>query len=100
MKYYLYILKTVDNTLYCGIAKDVLAKFKEEVQTYDFNNEEEIHDKLGELRTYFKEQKGYKPKETMWAIRSALTGRTRGADMVATIQVLGKDEVLKRLNSI
>ena len=29
MKYYLYILKTVDNTLYCGIAKDVLARFKE-----------------------------------------------------------------------
>ena len=29
MKYYLYILKTVDNTLYCGIAKDVIARFKE-----------------------------------------------------------------------
>ena len=29
MKYYLYILKTVDNTLYCGIAKDVLARFEE-----------------------------------------------------------------------
>ena len=29
MKYYLYILKTVDNTLYCGIAKDVLARFNE-----------------------------------------------------------------------
>ena len=29
MKYYLYILKTVDNTLYCGIARDVLARFVE-----------------------------------------------------------------------
>ena len=29
MKYYLYILKTVDNTLYCGIARDVLVRFKE-----------------------------------------------------------------------
>ena len=29
MKYYLYILKTLDNTLYCGIAKDVLARFNE-----------------------------------------------------------------------
>ena len=29
MKYYLYILKTVDNTLYCGIARDVLARFDE-----------------------------------------------------------------------
>ena len=29
MKYYLYILKTLNNTLYCGIAKDVLARFEE-----------------------------------------------------------------------
>ena len=29
MKYYLYILKTLDDTLYCGIARDVLARFKE-----------------------------------------------------------------------
>ena len=29
MKYYLYILKTVDNTLYCGIARDVIARFEE-----------------------------------------------------------------------
>ena len=29
MKYYLYILQTVDNTLYCGIAKDVLKRFEE-----------------------------------------------------------------------
>ena len=29
MTYYLYILKTVDNTLYCGIARDVIARFEE-----------------------------------------------------------------------
>ena len=29
MKYYLYIIKTVDDTLYCGIAKDVLKRFQE-----------------------------------------------------------------------
>ena len=29
MKYYLYIIKTVDNTLYCGIATDVLRRFNE-----------------------------------------------------------------------
>ncbi len=28
MKFYLYILQTLDNTLYCGIAKDVLARFE------------------------------------------------------------------------
>ena len=29
MKYYLYIIQTVSNTLYCGIAKDVLKRFHE-----------------------------------------------------------------------
>ncbi|MBR2069167.1 MAG: glutamate--tRNA ligase [Candidatus Gastranaerophilales bacterium] len=81
------------------IAKNVLPYFKNEVENYDFNNEQEIHDKLADLRTYFKEQFGYKPKETMWAIRAALTGRTRGADMLAIIVLLGKDEVLKRLSN-
>ena len=33
MKYYLYILKTVDNTLYCGIAKDVLKRFDEHLNS-------------------------------------------------------------------
>lgn len=81
------------------IAKKVLPYFKEQVEGYNFEDEEDIHNKLADLRTYFKEQFGYKPKETMWAIRAALTGRTRGADMVAIICLLGKDEVLKRLNN-
>ena len=81
-------------------AKAVLPKFLEEAKTWDFDNHDEIHDKLGELRTFFKENNGFKPKETMWAIRSALTGRTHGADMVATIQILGKDEVVKRLEAL
>ena len=82
------------------IAKVVLAKFKEDVQGYDFENHDDIHDKLADLRTFFKENNGFKPKETMWAIRSALTGRTRGADMVATIQILGKEEIIARLNNL
>ena len=90
----------VEEILKGDVAKLVLPKFKNNVETYDFNNEEDIHDKLADLRTYFKEKHGIKPKETMWAIRSALTGRTRGADMVATIQILGKDEVLKRLEKL
>ena len=82
------------------VARAVLPKFLEELKTWDFDNHEEIHDKLGDIRTFFKEKNGYKPKETMWAIRSALTGRTRGADMVATIQILGKDEIIKRLENL
>ena len=90
----------VEEILKGDVAKIVLPKFRKDVETYDFNNEQDIHDKLGELRTYFKENHGFKPKETMWAIRSALTGRTRGADMVATIQILGKNEVIKRLEKL
>ncbi|MBQ9149934.1 glutamate--tRNA ligase [bacterium] len=82
------------------VAKLVLPKFLEELKTWDFDNHDEIHDKLGDIRTFFKENNGFKPKETMWAIRSALTGRTRGADMVATIQILGKDEVIKRVEKL
>ncbi len=100
-----YFFETPDYTevkdiLESDLSKDVLNKFKEEIVDYDFENEQDIHDKLANFRIFFKENKGYKPKETMWAIRAALTGRTRGADMVAIIQILGKDEVIKRLNNI
>ena len=33
MKYYLYIIETVDNTLYCGIALDVLKRFEEHLSS-------------------------------------------------------------------
>ena len=31
MKYYLYILQTLDDKLYCGIAKDLLKRFQEHI---------------------------------------------------------------------
>lgn len=90
----------VKDLLATDLSKDVLAKFKEDINTYDIDNYEDIHEKLAEFRTYFKENKGYKPKETMWAVRAILTGRTRGADMAAIIYILGKDEVIKRLQNV
>lgn len=69
-----------------------------ELCKWDFDNEEKLHDQLGELRAFFKEQ-GIKPKETMWAIRAAVTGRTHGADMVAVLQILGKDRVAHRIKA-
>lgn len=65
---------------------------------WSFDDEEKLHEELGELRTFFKEQ-GIKPKETMWAIRASVTGRTHGADMVAVLQILGKDRVTHRIKS-
>ena len=34
----------------------------------------------------------------MWAIRAAITGRTRGADMVGILDILGKETSLYRAN--
>jgi hypothetical protein len=32
----------------------------------------------------------------MWAVRAAITGRTRGADMVGILEILGKETSLYR----
>lgn len=80
------------------VAKKVLPYVIEnELDKWNFDDEEVLHEQLADLRTYFKEQHGIKPKETMWAIRAAVTGRTRGADMVATLLLLGKDRVVDRI---
>lgn len=82
------------------VAKKVLPYVIEnELDKWDYQDEEKLHEQLAELRTYFKEQHGIKPKETMWAIRAAVTGRTRGADMVAILVLLGKDRVSHRIKS-
>ena len=77
------------------VSQEVLKEYLE--QSKDWVYEEEIlHEKLDAFRGLFKE-KGIKPKVTMWAIRAAVTGRTRGADMTATLAILGKDKVEKRI---
>ena len=63
-----------------------------------FEDSEKLHEQLADLRAYFKEQ-GIKPKETMWAIRAAVTGRTHGADMVAILQILGKERSVRRIKA-
>lgn len=69
-----------------------------ELDKWDFEDSEKLHEQLADLRAYFKEQ-GIKPKETMWAIRAAVTGRTHGADMVAILQILGKERSVRRLKA-
>ena len=59
-------------------------------------DEESLHHELDAFRAMFKEQ-GIKPKTTMWAIRAAVTGRTKGADMTATLAILGKEKVQNRI---
>ena len=78
-------------------AQNILKYFDEQLDSYDFNNEEKLHEQMADFRTYFKENYGIKPKVTMWTIRAALTGRTRGADMGVILEVLGKDKVKYRI---
>lgn len=76
-------------------SQNVLKEFVTLAESIEFD-EETLHHKLEEFRGIFKER-GVKPKETMWAIRAAVTGRTRGADMCAILAILGKDKVIKRV---
>lgn len=78
-------------------SQNVLKEFVKLAESWDFA-EENLHEKLEEFRGIFKE-KGVKPKVTMWAIRAAVTGRTRGADMCAILAILGKEKVLKRISN-
>ena len=87
-----------EDVLATETSQKVLNKVLEEVNGWDFDNLEDLHEKLAELRTYFKEQ-GIKPKETMWAIRAAITGRTHGADISAVINIIGKDKFVNRIKN-
>ena len=75
-------------------SQSVLKDFVAQAQDWEWN-EETLHHKLEEFRGQWKE-KGVKPKMTMWAIRAAVSGRTRGADMVGMLEVLGKDKTIAR----
>lgn len=77
-------------------SQTVLKEFAQAAQGWEFD-EETLHNKLEEFRNTFKE-KGIKPKDTMWAIRAAVTGRVKGADICAVLAILGKEKVLKRVN--
>lgn len=79
-------------------SQTVLKEFEKQAQEWEFN-EEALHHKLEEFRGFFKE-KGIKPKETMWAIRAAVTGRVKGADICAVLAILGKEKTLKRVKKV
>lgn len=79
-------------------SQTVLKEVQELAQNWNFDDEESLHHTLEELRNSFKER-GIKPKETMWAIRAAVTGRVKGADICAVLSILDKEKVLKRIKN-
>jgi len=56
----------------------------------------EWHDIMNE----FLEDRDIKPKFLMPPLRIAMVGDTKGIDLSALLSVLGKDEVIKRINSL
>lgn len=90
--------KVKEEVLNTEVSQKVIKKVVEDAQTWDFNNLEDLHEKLGDIRAFFKEQ-GIKPKETMWAIRAAITGRTHGADISAVMNIIGKDKFIYRVKN-
>lgn len=78
-------------------AKTVLCEFSKFSETLNYENIEDLHDKLAGFR---KSIPGLKPKQIMMPLRAGLTGRTKGADMGAVISVLGKDRIQKRIAGI
>lgn len=79
------------------VLKDILDN---RIDLWHFDDEEKLHDELADLRTYFKEKEGIKPKQTMWALRAAVTGKTHGADLVALLCILGHDNVKGRIEKV
>ena len=77
-------------------SQKVLEEFSKFAESLNYDNAEELHDQLGEFR---KAMAPLKAKQVMWAIRAALTGRTKGADIAVIISLLGKDKVKLRVQN-
>jgi len=77
-------------------AKTVLTKAIDLVNSFDFSDHDGLVEKLMAFRKSFE---AVKPKTVMWILRAALTGRLRGAELSAVITILGKERVLRRINT-
>lgn len=88
--------ETQTGTLDTDTAQEVLKDFVNKAKDWEWT-EDVLHHELEVFRAEWKE-KGVKPKVTMWAVRAAITGRTKGADMVGILDILGKETSLYRAN--
>lgn len=77
--------------------QNVLSEFLNLADQLDYSSHDDINEKFKDFR---KSLKPLKPKFIMMPIRVALTGQMHGADLSVIIQVLGKDNIHKRINKI
>jgi glutamyl-tRNA synthetase len=73
-----------------------LREFAKFIGNKKLNTPVSWHDAMHE----FLEQKQIKPKFLMPPLRIAAVGDTKGIDLAAMLSVLGKDEVIKRINKL
>ncbi len=85
-----------ENILKTEQSQKILTEFARLAPDLGYSDVESIHEQLGEFR---KQMKPVKPRDVMWAIRAALTGRTQGADISIVISILGKKRVLHRIQN-
>ncbi|MCE2734981.1 MAG: glutamate--tRNA ligase [Acidimicrobiaceae bacterium] len=81
-------------TMSSDFAADVLRDFAASVETCEWN-----HDSLKALLEAWTESRGLKLGKTQAPIRVAITGRTVGPPLFESIEVLGRDETVRRLQS-
>jgi glutamyl-tRNA synthetase len=74
--------------------KENLAKFVEFIKDKELHLPVEWHDVLMEE---FIPQNNLKPKDIMPPLRICMNGDTKGIDLSNLLAILGKDEVIKRI---
>ncbi len=76
-------------------SRTVLSEFLAFSEKIDYKDIEKIHEQLGDFR---QQMKPLKPKQVMLPIRTALTGRTGGADLAIIINLLNQEKITGRIN--
>jgi glutamyl-tRNA synthetase len=83
-----------DKTMSADFARDVLAYFAASLGTVEWN-----HDSLKQALETWTESRGLKLGKTQAPIRVAVTGRTVGPPLFESIEILGRDEALRRITA-
>ncbi|MET3699958.1 glutamyl-tRNA synthetase /glutamate--tRNA(Gln) ligase [Bacillus oleivorans] len=75
---------------------EVLALFKEKLKALDSYNANEINATIKQVQ----KDTGHKGKKLFMPIRVAATGQIHGRDLAITLELLGKEKVIARLDAI